>query len=304
MEKIRKIVVYLRYFYLLFNLHRNKNFNVMEECVVLGNGPSLQRTFTDGLHFFDAKKIICVNNFSETEFFEKIKPEFYVLADPIYWEKAYDEFIDNFNNDKNIERSRYFEALSKIKTGAIKNIIDKTTWAMELLVPLQSKSTGCFDEITKINKNITINYYSTFPIELNIQFIRHLFYRCNFGMPTPQNVLIPAIFLALNHGFKKIILVGADHSWHEELVIDGRNVLGTYDKHFYDANKQKKIIPLMKDINAGVTTKVHEQFYALYKVFKSHVLLNKYARYKRATIVNFSKVSWIDAYSRVEGNGD
>jgi hypothetical protein len=123
-------------------------------------------------------------------------------------------------------------------------------------------------------------------------------------MPTPQNVLIPAIFLALNRGFKKIILVGADHSWHEELVIDVNNVFGTYDKHFYDGVEQKKIIPLMMDINSGVTTTVHEQFYALSKVFKSHILLNKYARHRRAKILNLSKVSWIDAYSRVENDDD
>jgi hypothetical protein len=164
MEKIRKILTYLRYSYLLFNLHRNRNLNVAEECVILGNGPSLKSTFSDGMQFFYAKKIICVNNFSETEYYEKLKPEVYVLADPIYWEKVYDDYIDNFNTDEKIERARYFEALSKIKTGAIKNLIDKTSWVMDLYVPLQSKSTGYFDEIIKLNKNITVNYYSTIQL--------------------------------------------------------------------------------------------------------------------------------------------
>ena len=120
----------------------------------------------------------------------------------------------------------------------------------------------------------------------------------NIGMPTPQNVLIPAIFLALKCKFKSIYLIGADHSWHEELVLDENNVLGTYDRHFYDQGAIKKIIPLMANIKSGETTKVHEQFYALYLVFRSHIFLENYAQNLKAKIHNISKKTWIDAYSR------
>lgn len=300
MNRLKKLFNFIKYYYLTLELIRfKKNYsNEMDECVVLGNGPSLSASLRHGFDFFKNKKIMCVNNFAETDYYTQIKPNFYVLADPIFWEKKYEYYSNNYNNDEKKIRGEYFDALKNIRSGLIDSLLEKTQWELNLFVPIHSKSSKVFENISIINSNIKVIYYSTIPINTRISCIRHFFYKINIGMPTPQNVLIPAIFLALKCKFKFIYLMGADHSWHQELVLDRNNILGTYDRHFYDETENKKIIPLMWDIESGKTTKVHEQFYALYLVFRSHLFLECYSKNLKAKIFNMSKVTWIDAYAR------
>lgn len=52
---------------------------------VLGNGPSLAAQLQEYLDAFLQHDIMCMNHFASTEYFEKLKPRYYVMVDPFFW---------------------------------------------------------------------------------------------------------------------------------------------------------------------------------------------------------------------------
>lgn len=104
----------------------------------------------------------------------------------------------------------------------------------------------------------------------------------------------------MNLNFKKIFLIGVDHSWHEDVILDEDNILYTKNQHFYDKEIQK-LMPFVFDMKTGVTAKMHEFFYSFYLVFRGHILLEKYSKILGSKIYNFSKKTFVDAYERYDG---
>ena len=51
-------------------------------------------------------------------------------------------------------------------------------------------------------------------------------------MPFSQNVLVAAIYISLNLGYKNIYLLGADHSWAHDVSVNDDNQLCLNDRHF------------------------------------------------------------------------
>ena len=133
------------------------------------------------------------------------------------------------------------------------------------------------------------------PINIKFEYLRNFLYKHKFWMPTVQNVLIAAICIVLNLWYKNIYIVGWDYSRFENFYVDANNTLFLTDKHFYD-NKQNKI-PMM--IN-WKPVKIHEYLYFLYKSFKWHIMLESYSNYIWSHIINASKKSYIDAYTRLK----
>ena len=124
-----------------------------------------------------------------------------------------------------------------------------------------------------------------------------MLYKKYLGMPVIQNVLVGCVYLALNIGFKKIYLLGADHSWHEHIVVDDNNVLCIQDSYNSFAAGPKLSPMLHPD---GKSFKVDELFLALSKMFKAHVILEGYSKTLGAKIYNVSSKSYIDAYERIK----
>ena len=65
-----------------------------DEIVVLGNGPSLNKTVEDSAGFLKPRKKLAVNFAANTPLFLQLKPEFYVLADPHFFAEG-NEAVDN-----------------------------------------------------------------------------------------------------------------------------------------------------------------------------------------------------------------
>jgi hypothetical protein len=107
--------------------------------------------------------------------------------------------------------------------------------------------------------------------------------------------LIPAIYLAINTGFKRIVLFGADHSWHEEIKVDDSNSVTVNHEHFYD--KQDVRLPMYK--LDGKKYFLHDIFRKLHYAFKGYFILNNYAGYMSAKIQNASSRSYIDAFEKI-----
>lgn len=267
---ILKIILLSKYFTKL------KNNNLLsEECIILANGPCLKKDLEINYDYINNRIKFCVNFFALSDEYEKLKPEYYVLSAPEFWLKKTTDYFKN-------QRKKLID-----------NLISKTAWKITLLIPHQAKNSTFIKSIS-INKKIKIKYYNNTPVE-GIQKIINWLYKLNLGMPRPHNVLIPSIFLALNIGFKKIFIFGADHSWHEEIRVNEINEVTVNHSHFYD--KPEVRMPMYK--LDGKEYHIHDIFRKLHYAFKGYFVIKDYAEFLGAKIYNASSKSYIDAFERI-----
>ncbi|OQY00191.1 MAG: hypothetical protein B6I24_00260 [Bacteroidetes bacterium 4572_128] len=66
----------------LFIKIKDKKENTNKDCIILGNGPSLNSFLKEKKYFLQNKELFCVNLFPISEFFERLKPRYYVLSAP------------------------------------------------------------------------------------------------------------------------------------------------------------------------------------------------------------------------------
>ncbi|MGK9476892.1 6-hydroxymethylpterin diphosphokinase MptE-like protein [Melioribacter sp. OK-6-Me] len=245
-----------------------------KECIILANGPSLRKDIELYKNKLSNYSIMCVNLFALSEIYTKIKPDFYVLAAPEFW----------------LERTTEF--MHKSRENLLHTLIEKTNWELVLFLPFRASKSQFYKELQK-NDNIRIIFFNDTPIE-GFNKINFLLFKYNLGMPRPHNVLIPSIFLGINIGFKKIYIMGADHSWHEEIKIDTTNSVTINHEHFYDKSEVR--MPMYK--LDGKPYHIHDIFRKLHYAFKGYFILEEYSKYRNTSIINISTKSYIDAFQR------
>jgi hypothetical protein len=116
------------------------------------------------------------------------------------------------------------------------------------------------------------------------------------AMPFCQNVLVAALYMTLRLNYKKIIIVGADHSWHQSLLLDDNNLVCMNNRHFYD--QETSLSPWSKDGTVDNIWSMGELFHALAKMFEGYEEIEKYSLYRNAKIYNASSMTFIDAFQR------
>ena len=245
-------------------------------CFVLGNGPSLNTDINEELDIFRTGDTFCVNEFAETDLYKKIQPKYYVFADPFYWSSTPPELLMS-------SRNRLFG-----------EILNKTSWPLTIYVPFEAE--GLFEGVFAHNKNISLSFYNTTEFYGEKAIVNKL-YDLGLCMPAPQNVLISALFLSLFLGYKKIILLGADHSWHETLALDDANRVCVKDRHFY--NEDAKLTPWSMDGTEENIWTMDAIFHALAKMFEGYWKIEEYAKHLDAEVYNASSVTYIDAFKRM-----
>lgn len=246
-----------------------------DTCIVLGNGPSLKKSLVQYQDVLTKLDLLCVNNFSITQEYELLKPKYYVLLDPAYFAKTPLKVVEDcFNN---------------IKT--------KTSWELILLVPTQAKQSPLLQQLCLDNTHVKLICYNYVPFK-GFNNIGHYLFKKRLAMPQSQNVLVASLFLGINLGFKKIYLLGADHTWHVNLHVNEKNELCLKDEHFYQKENGNDTIILYKENSKTETVKLHEAFLSCGKAFEGHYNVNKYAILRNVNIYNSSDVSFIDAYVR------
>lgn len=246
-------------------------------CSILGNGPSLKISLEKDLEFIKRHEIFCVNNFAQSEYFEILKPQNYVLLDGYYF-----IFNDSTHNRADIRAT--FEKFKEI------------SWQMQLFVPYTGRNSYFVKNLTRENKNIRVCYFN-YVITKGFTWFTHLIFRKNMGMLQCENVLASCIYLAVNRRFDKIFLFGADHSWHEQFVIEDNKILVS-DVHFYDKSPVKPMLVHDRIKDKKVT--IADYFLSFHKAFKSYQVIKEYAASQGSEILNASAKSYIDSFERVE----
>lgn len=249
-----------------------------EKLMVLGNGPSLQRTIDYVIRNKDEDCLV-VNHFCETEYFDIIKPNYYFLADPAFF--------------GNIDEYAYWLKEEILK--CIECLVNTVSWEVNMIVPDFAKN-SYFQARIDTNKNIKLFFYNSkqFSSPQNKSDFFHALDK-NLITPPGQTVLNTAIYLGIFLSYKIIDVFGLDMTWHEDLQLDQRtNVLYIVDKHFYGT--KKRIATL--DQNGNAPAKVHEYLECSVNALKSFWDLKEYAEYKGSKIINHSDYSWVDAFER------
>lgn len=267
---------YLKYQYLKIReiLHYGKyKFPYREELTerkiyLLANGPSLGQeidVLQRDTSFLRGKKMVA-NYFCNTDLFEKLKPEYYCLADAFF-----------FNNELSPKQIELFNALNQ-----------KVSWQMILYIPYMG--------VPLFKKMINNDNISIVPISVlmyrGFEEFRYRNYKSGTGGPSFVNITIMMEFVALNLGYKDIRLYGVDHTFFNGLTVNDDNVLCIEDTHFYGTNFR----PLYKAKGGYYSTA--EWMMDKYLTFREHEIMRGYADYLGAQIINCTKCSLIDAYVR------
>lgn len=245
-------------------------------CVVLGNGPSLNKSLGERPDFFSDKALFAVNHFARSDYFLRLKPRYYVLNAPEMWYPgAYEKYV---------------------KKGAqlFNQLAEKTDWPMHLFINADAAKYSKWKKILAKNKQIYIHYFNAAPID-GFRAFEHFCYRKNLGMPRPHNVLIPSLIIALNIGFKKLYIAGADHNWMKDMVVDENNRVFLTQKHFYDENTAKANT---MHIRGRGQRRMHEVLQKFTHAFESYHRIRAFADELGAGVINITKGSFIDAFER------
>lgn len=280
----KKIILFLQYITTIFkvilyfsitNRLKYSKDKINEKINILGNGPSLKN---DIIRFSDNDTILVVNDFALTDIFLKLKPKYYILADPGYW------LPEGETHNSNIE----------MRHNVFARIKDHATWKMNIYVPLVAFKTNYFQLLFKDNPNISIYSVNTIPsIHKCNQKMLFWIYKNNYSAPA-NNVLSLAIYISINLGYKKINLFGADHSWLEDLKVNQENMVCLQNRHFFD--EESELVPWLRA--DGDIFKMHEILHTLAGVFLSYDKLSEYAQNLNVEIINYTPNSFIDAFVR------
>jgi len=247
-----------------------------DSVVVLANGPSFTKTYEDHKDFLKDKETLCVNMFPISPLYEEIKPRYTIISGPNIWQENLGEENSNFF-------LKLFEAIA-----------NKTSWEMVFFIPCEARNWKRWQQILSSNKNITISYYNNTPIE-GWKWFQHLMFDWKTGMPRPQNIIIPSLYMLIQLKYKKIYLWGVDHSWLKEITVTEDNVPLVSHKHFYDESEVK---PVAMHMHGKGQRKLHEIIYKFMKTFESYFILKDYADTKGITIINNTTDSLIDAFEK------
>lgn len=256
------------------------NFNLTESSIIMANGPSLKEFFKNHFDFIRGKTVFAINSFADSNYFVKVKPSFYVFADPNYWAK-----------DLSIIMKQSIES-------TYNNMLEKVEWPMFIFLPISARSWNSFIDLPTKNNNIKLVYFNNArSIEKN-SIKRWEIYKSNRAMIPAQTVTIAAINLSLNFGFKKNFVLGADMSMHEKIHVDKHNVVCIVESHFYEKESYKEH-PFWKDSANKETFTMEESFIAFSRMFRGFMELEKYSRFLKAKVYNIGEASYIDAFERI-----
>ncbi len=236
--------------------------------IVLGNGPSLRHTIDSHLQLLQNTPCMAVNFAAITDEFRTIRPRFYILADPHFFAAEADPNV-----------SRLWEALAS------------ADWQITLFVPADRIA----DARSRLGGDTAVEICSFNPVGVEgFGRFERWAYRKGLGMPRPRNVLIPAIMAGIRAGFRKIIIVGADHSWMQTLAVDSDNRVISVQPHYYKENDDEH--KRVASVYSGV--KLHEVVHSFYVAFRAYHRIADYAASAGIRIINATPESMIDAFPR------
>lgn len=239
-----------------------------ETLIIMGNGPSLREAMEKDADVLSANQLMSVNFAPLTPEFFKFRPAFHVLADDVF-----------FASPKQGNVAEMWKALQRVD------------WDMTLFMPVKHRRNP---GLRYLPPDVQFKFFNLTPVG-GWKWLSRLLYNAGLGMPRPRNVLIPSIMMGIREGFKRILLIGADHSWSKTLWVTDSNRVVSVQPHFYKDNEKERerVESLYKDIH------IHQIYESFAIAFRSYFAVRDFAESRGVEILNATPESFIDAFPRV-----
>lgn len=235
---------------------------------ILGNGPSLIKDIALYKEQLQSSTLMVVNLFVSTDLYTELKPKYYFIGDGAFW-------VDNVTEQEIDLRNQFF-----------KEINEKTNWNLYLLCPI----TGYKKIKERINnkhiKFITLNNHVVID---GFEKFNHFLLDRKLGFSPGMTILNASLIASIWFGYKNLYLLGANHNWFLNLVLDQDNKLWRKEEHFYEEVEDK-----LYEIN----TNLEFQMWCQMKAVESYRSIYSYAKYNQVEIYNCTTDSYIDTLPR------
>ena len=190
--------------------------NKGERMIVIGNGPSLNKSMDLYSDVISASECIMVNYSAITPYFEQIKPAVYVVSDA--------NLLPRVSDGSSV--------MKLIHTIAL-----QTSWPMWMVLPSNFRNWWALDILHR-NPFITIQFGAAGWREMPDEQLFPAFDE-NRVTPPSYTVLTYCLYLAIYWGYPEVYLIGADTSFPTSVYVGQKdNIVYTVDPHFYENNIQ------------------------------------------------------------------
>ena len=248
-----------------------------KRSIIMGNGPSFLKDMLEiNNHVKDECDFFAVNFFANTKYFCELKPNYYFLADKLFWS---DDLNQNFNQLRN-------ETLDRLKD---------VNWGIIILCP--ESGYNYIKSNLSCNSNISFIKIPEKSIELNTNQIQLFALRNRFFALPNVNSVSTLIWYSIISNYSEIYLYGLDFSGFKSITVDQKtNYVSIPNKHFYknsDAEKDSSNKYQSKK-NKSLSIRLYQN----YRVSKYNDLLNDLAVSLEIDIINRSSFSYVDSFKR------
>ena len=257
-----------------------------KRIMILGNGPSLNADYEKFHDVVNEGDCMCVNRFAHAPLFTRIRPRYYILCDPAFC--LPEEQVGSGH-------------LLDMRHQLFAEIITKLSWEMTLLLPSYARHNK--PGSLPVHPLLHIRYFNNVKLNHRLpDWIKFPLLSANMACPSLRNVLIGALYCSINLGYERIILMGADHSWFEQIGVDQSNRVYVNDPHFNDpenAGNPEKVF-LFRDTEKKIPYRIADFFMDQVVVFRTYLELRAYAEKMGTSVQNAGTKSYIDAFERIE----
>ena len=239
------------------------------------NGPSVSRIlplFETEDTFLNRPSMV-VNFFANTPEYVILKPEYYTLADPMFFQDT---------PGKSVEKIKDF----------YHNLNVKTTWPIRIFIPHQFGTRKFYEYSGIDNSMISIIEINGIGYE-GFESLRNKCYDRGYCSPCAYTVAIMALYACLKMGYRQIDMYGLDNNYYSSLSLNEQGEVCDVIQHNGEADEYRKILD-----GCGNPVSLHDYLLGLTYHLKNHELVEKYAEYKGAKILNHSPITMVDAYPR------
>jgi hypothetical protein len=245
----------------------------VQEIYVLGNGVSLSNSFIYFKTIRSSTKFFVCNDFYQSSYFFSLQPEFYVLADPFYWNVKYE--------------------LGGSPNGDIFEVFNRVTWKLKVFLPYQIYKKKYFDNLLD-NGNIELCFWHDIEASFMLTPIKSYLYRNNYAAPINPNVMSRMIYIS-SFFTQNIHLFGADHNWANFLSLNKNNEVILFSNHFYSESSKKSELWLTWD---GKRQTMLEALDSIKKMI-DYGELSFYLFKRQVFVVNHNEFSHIGFFKKV-----
>ncbi len=248
-----------------------------KKSIIIGTGPSLIKDIHEINNYKkDNCDFFAVNFFANTDTFFQLKPNYYFLADKLFWS-------EDLNKNFLQLRNNTYQKLKKIN------------WKISILCP--ESGYNYIKSSLLDNPNISFIKIPEKSINLTTKKMQLYALRNRFFSIANVNSMVTLLWYSIMCNYKEIYLYGIDFSGFKSITVDQKtNYVSVPVKHFYKNSKAEK--DSSNKYNSKSNKSLSERLYQNYRVLKFTDLLNELAVAKNINVVNRSSFSYIDSFKR------